>query len=166
MLKLISLKISVLMFLFFLSFSTLYAAAGCCSHHGGVSLGCNAASNHQSCKDGSIFSYLPAQVAKSEKQKTKPATKSTSSKAATTTTTSSTAPAAAATTTSSPSTKVVVQDTVVLPNVTRRADITCARMGRCHPLANASASFEKAFCKCRKAFLCLTLFANDQMPYD
>jgi len=33
------------------SFNVVYAAAGCCSHHGGVK-GCNTATNYQLCKDG------------------------------------------------------------------------------------------------------------------
>ena len=32
-------------------FGAAYAAAGCCSHHGGVN-GCNNSTNHQLCKDG------------------------------------------------------------------------------------------------------------------
>lgn len=39
------------LFLLFLPLSGLYAAPGCCSHHGGVS-GCNSSTNHQLCKDG------------------------------------------------------------------------------------------------------------------
>lgn len=38
-------------FLFYLPLSVSYAAAGCCSHHGGV-MGCNTSTNHQLCKDG------------------------------------------------------------------------------------------------------------------
>lgn len=50
-----SLKTSILSIIVCLTMMLLtqaYAAAGCCSHHGGVK-GCDTATNHQLCQDGS-----------------------------------------------------------------------------------------------------------------
>jgi hypothetical protein len=45
-------KICFGLVLFALPLSSSFAQAGCCSRHGGVA-GCNAATGHQQCKDGS-----------------------------------------------------------------------------------------------------------------
>lgn len=78
----------------------LYAAAGCCSHHGGVS-GCNTMTNHQSCKDGTTSptclcsggtSAKPSKTTTTSKTtKTTTSSPSTTSSGTTDTTTSTTA---------------------------------------------------------------------------
>ena len=49
--SLIMLQVVIALFLLF-SFTESYAKRGCCSRHGGVA-GCDSASGHQSCRDGS-----------------------------------------------------------------------------------------------------------------
>lgn len=80
------------LFLLSLPLTSVYATAGCCSHHGGVN-GCNASTNHQLCKDGSssptcLCSGGTAKEMKSQKNKknTMTTTGATTTNAATTTT--------------------------------------------------------------------------------
>jgi hypothetical protein len=90
-------------FLFFMPFVTSYAAAGCCSHHGGVT-GCDQSSNHQSCKDGTVSPTCmcngsKAAMKKTHKNSAKTTTNNTTADTAAATTTSTTA---ASTTTAAP----------------------------------------------------------------
>lgn len=78
-----------------LIFSQAYAAAGCCSHHGGVK-GCNTATNYELCKDGTTSpTCLCSGKTTAAPTKQKNVTKTTTT---TTTTTGTTAATTTATT--------------------------------------------------------------------
>lgn len=85
----------------------VYAKAGCCSRHGGV-VGCDSATGHQMCKDGTPSpscgcngsSTKPMKTTKTTKQK-QTTTDTTAAQPATTTTTTTTAQPATTTTTKS-----------------------------------------------------------------
>ncbi len=86
------------MFLLFSPLSDVYAKAGCCSKHGGVS-GCNNATGYQMCKDGSTSPSCACNgTTNTTKTKAMKTTKATTNNGATTATT------AAATTTATTTT--------------------------------------------------------------
>lgn len=68
------------------SFSSIYAAAGCCSHHGGVK-GCDTATNHQLCKDGTDSPTCLCNGAKTTSSKKKSSATTTTATTALPTTT-------------------------------------------------------------------------------
>lgn len=94
--RFISLFLGFLVFLFPV---LNYAAAGCCSHHGGVK-GCNTANNHQMCNDGSSSPTCLCNGGKTEKMK-----KNKNTMNSTTATTTTTTTATPATTMSTKNTK-------------------------------------------------------------
>jgi hypothetical protein len=99
--RLLSTAKIILCLLTLLAFNSAYAAAGCCSHHGGVN-GCNTQTNHDLCKDGttSPTCLCSGGTSNNTVTKTKKATQSvTQSNSAATSTSSTTATPAAATTT-------------------------------------------------------------------
>lgn len=101
MIRSLPLKISfltILCSLFLMPAMGALAAAGCCSHHGGVS-GCNTSTNHQLCKDGTSSPTCLCGGGKSSRTQVK------SKNTVTTRSTSTTTTPAAATTTVNMKTK-------------------------------------------------------------
>lgn len=98
------LKLIICVFLL-LGFNGTYAASGCCSHHGGVK-GCNTATNHDLCNDGttSPSCLCSGGTTQTPPNKSKTTKKAPATPAATTssTTTTTTAPAATTITTTTP----------------------------------------------------------------
>lgn len=76
-------KIVIALFFLSLPLSQSYAKAGCCARHGGVT-GCNAASGHLQCKDGTDSASCPCDGSSA------PTTKSTKVKPSTNTNNTST----------------------------------------------------------------------------
>ncbi len=99
-------KICTCIFLLCLPLSTLQAAAGCCSHHGGVT-GCNQSTNHQTCKDGTTSPTCLCSGGKSS------APVKSKSKTTTTTTTSTTAAGTTSPAVATPETEMKTSTTEV-----------------------------------------------------
>lgn len=91
-------RLTLGLFLLFLPLAGVYATAGCCSHHGGV-VGCNSATNHEACKDGTTSPTCLCTGGTAAKPK-----KTTSSTSTTSTTTSGTTGTQSSTTTNTNST--------------------------------------------------------------
>lgn len=110
--RLVSMGRIILCLITLLAFNTAYAAAGCCSHHGGVQ-GCNTQTNHDLCKDGTTSPTCLCSGGTTSNTQTNTQTKTkkvvqpvaNTAPATTSTTTSTTSNAAAVTTSTKKATK-------------------------------------------------------------